>query len=303
MSPSASPLLPVFIAVGPGRTGTTWLDAVLRPHACLPQGVKETHFFSRHYHRGIEWYASHFQRCDGAKPVGEICGYFASADATARIQRHIPKCKIIVTARDPVERVYSHYKMMRRYAFTDRGLLETIERDRNLAAGSYYGEHLPRWFDAFGRDRVFVAFYDDLRDNPQLFLDGIAKFIGIARFGLEGSPIRREAVHTFERAPLSAKLARRGRKLRNWLRDHRAQRTLDALERAGVWAVCFGGGAPYGPLAVDVEEQLRERFRADVARLESLVGRDLSSWKVGRWERAAAKSIPNEDLRSAAVRR
>ncbi len=303
MTASASPLLPNFIAVGPGRTGTTWLDEVLRPHVCLPYGVKETHFFNRHYDRGIDWYAAHFRKCGGAKPIGEICGYFSSAEATARIKRHLPECKIIVTARDPVERVYSHYKMMRRYAFTDRGLIETLERDRTLAAGSYYGEHLPRWFDAFGRDRVLVAFYDDLRDDPQRYLDGISRFIGIGRIDLDGTPIPREAVHTFERAPRSAKLARQGRKLRNWLRDRRAERTLGALERAGVWAVCFGGGEPYGPLAVDVEEQLRERFRVDVERLERLVGRDLTSWKVARWERASATTISRDDLRAAAPRR
>ncbi|MGH7948898.1 MAG: hypothetical protein ACREQF_06720, partial [Candidatus Binataceae bacterium] len=187
--------------------------------------------------------------------------------------------------------------------FTDRGLIETLQRDRSLAAGSYYGEHLPRWFDAFGRDRVLVAFYDDLRDDPQRFLDGSAKFIGIGRIDLAGLPVPREAVHTFERAPRSAKLARHGRKLRNWLRDRRAQRTLDALGRAGVWSICFSGGEPYGPLAVDVEERLRELFRADVERLEQLVGRDLTSWKVARWERASASTISRDELGAAAAHR
>jgi hypothetical protein len=278
--------LPDFIGVGPGRTATTWLDEVLRPHTCLPHGVKETHFFSRHYDRGIEWYATHFRLCDGKRPVGEMCGYFSFPQAPTRIRRHMPDCRIIVTARDPVERIYSHYKMMRRYAFTTRSLMETLERDPMLSAGSRYAEHLPRWFETFGRERVLVTFHDDLRDDPGKFIDAICGFIGIARIDLSTQQIRTEAVHTFERAPRSARLARYGRKLRNWLRDRRAERTIDALGRAGMWALCFGGGEPYGPLPVDVEDQLRERFRADVEQLERLCARNLAAWKVARWERA-----------------
>ena len=55
--------LPDFIAVGPPRTGTTWLDRVLRGHVGLPAGVKETQFFIWRYSLGIEWYAAHFRDC------------------------------------------------------------------------------------------------------------------------------------------------------------------------------------------------------------------------------------------------
>jgi len=41
----------------------------------------------------------------------------------------------------------------------------------------------------------------------------------------------------------------------------------------------------------------------DVERLESLVGRDLSSWKVARWERASAATMSLDDLAAAAPHR
>ncbi len=55
--------LPDFIAVGPPRTATTWLDQVMRGHVGLPAGVKETQFFIFRYSQGIEWYAAHFRDC------------------------------------------------------------------------------------------------------------------------------------------------------------------------------------------------------------------------------------------------
>ncbi len=286
MSQPISTRLPDFIVVGPGRTGTTWLDQVMRQHVCLPRGIKETHFFSLHYQRGIEWYGSHFKSCAASQLAGEICGYFPYPEVPVRIRRHLPRCRIVVTVRDPVERTYSHYKMMRANGFTARGLSETLERDPYLGGASRYGKHLPRWLDSFGREQVYLAFYDDLRRDPQRYIDGISAFIGIARIDLGGRSLGSRVVHSFDRAPRYFKLARYGRKLRDWLRERRAARTIEFLARAGVWAACFSGGQPYGPLPLELERRLRAEFLPDVEALERLSGRDLTAWKAPRSDRA-----------------
>jgi len=48
-----------FVGGGPQRTGSTWLDRVLRAHPalCLPENVKETKFFDQHFNKGLDWYA------------------------------------------------------------------------------------------------------------------------------------------------------------------------------------------------------------------------------------------------------
>src|SRR5439155_1562759 len=103
--------LPDFIAVGPGRTGTTWLHEVLKGHVGLPE-IKEIQFFKWHYEKGLRWYASHFTKCPAGRPVGEICPvYFNSEIARSRIAEDLPRCKIICSLRDPVDRAYSHYRM------------------------------------------------------------------------------------------------------------------------------------------------------------------------------------------------
>src|SRR5207245_11287355 len=106
--------LPDFIVVGPPRTATTWLDTVLRGHVGLPRDVKETHFFARNYRQGLTWYERHFRHCAAEPVIGEICAaYFENPQARERIRTHLPKCRIICTLRDPVERLYSYYKLMR----------------------------------------------------------------------------------------------------------------------------------------------------------------------------------------------
>ena len=80
--------LPDFLGVGPPRTATSWLDAVLRGHVGLPHDIKEVDFFVGNYSRGIDWYKSYFRDCDPNLPAGEICpSYFGSAEAREQIGR------------------------------------------------------------------------------------------------------------------------------------------------------------------------------------------------------------------------
>src|SRR5216683_1959296 len=102
--PTTSPRMPRFIAVGPQRTGTTWLHQVLAGHVGLPS-IKETDYFSKHYARGLEWYLEFFRNCPVTLPLAEIDpNYFGIAEACDRIATDIPDCKIIVSLRDPVDR-------------------------------------------------------------------------------------------------------------------------------------------------------------------------------------------------------
>jgi hypothetical protein len=271
--PSAEGRLPDFLGVGPPRAATSWLDAVLRGHVGLPREVKEVDFFVEHYARGIEWYKRYFTECDPALPAGEICPSYYSAIARERIALHIPRCKIICTFRDPVEWRYSFYKLALRNAWT-RDDFET------WVAKNSTNNHcaLKIWFETFGRDRLLVLIHDDLEADPQRYLDSVCRFIGIAPIALDGSPIGGRRVNTFRAPPRNPRIARRARKLRDWLKAHEAYGTINLLGRAGVWRYCFEGGEEFAALDAAVETRLRERFRPEVEALAELIGRDLSAW-------------------------
>ena len=290
--------LPDFIAVGPPRTATTWLDTVLRGHVGLPLNVKETHFFTRNYRQGLTWYERHFRHCAADPVVGEICAaYFENPQARERISTHLPKCKIICTLRDPVERLYSYYKLMRHNGRTELPFEEALVRHKQMMASSRYALHARDWQRDFGKRNVLVVLNDDLAKDSQAYLDSVTDFIRIERIVVDEAAIARNKANTIEVAPRSARLARSARQLRSWLGSHRMYRTRWLLDRAGVWRFCFEGGPPFPPLDPALELRLRDLLRPEVEMLEDLLQRDLSKWKntATRAERPANfENIPPE---------
>ena len=286
MSANFKHRLPEIIGAGPGRTGTTWLHRVLEGVVDLPYGVKETQFFNTFYDKGIDWYARHFRYATGARKIAEICPYFFHPLAPGRIKAHIPKCRIITTLRDPVDHSFSAYKLVLHFAWARGSFDEVLKSRPNLGSGNRYASHLKTWFDLFGRENVLVTMYDELRAQPQSYLDRVTDFMGVERIVLSARPDIRDDVHSFARAPRSYKLARNARKMMYRLQARQAYGAINLLERAGVWDFCYGRGEQFGRLSEEQEQRLRELYLPEVEQLEELLRIDLSSWKKPQVRRA-----------------
>jgi len=270
--------LPTFIGVGPPRTGTTWLDVILRGHINLPAGNKETLFFDLRYERGLTWYQSHFKSLRPGVPTGEFGpSYFASSDARERIARHIPDCKIICTLREPVARLYSNYKLWRRLALVKDSFAQVAERHENLLSYSRYTSNIDAWRQIFGCDNTLVLIHEDALQDRQAYLDRLCTFIGVDRLNLAKVAKADERVVTVERAPKSRRMARRARQLRGFLAAHRFWRTRKLM--LPVFEFCMGRGEKFPPLDDVLERRLQRRFEAEIEALEELLGRDLSIWR------------------------
>jgi hypothetical protein len=293
MSASSTRRLPSVLGIGPGRTGTTWLHRVLEGHVDLPYGVKETLYFTTFYNKGIDWYARHFRYATGARPVVEICPYFFETETIDRIKAAMPQCRFIVTLRDPVDRLYSVYKNLRYTADARRLTLEeTLSVWPTIAKGNRYASQCLRWFDAFGRDKFLITMYDELRSEPQKYLNRVTDFIGIEKIALSQLPQIADDVHSFKRAPKNRRLARRAQRARFWLKGHQAYNVYNLLERWGVWRFCGGRGEAYQPLTAEQDARLRARYLPEVEALEQLLEIDLSAWKMPRTARAIEASEP-----------
>jgi hypothetical protein len=270
--------LPDFIAVGPPRTGTTWLDRVLRGHVGLPAGVKETQFFIWRYSLGIKWYATHFRDCPANVPAGEVAPtYFAPPEVRDRIALHIPRCRIICTLRDPVDRLYSHYKMWRRIGVIKASFEYVAAYHRELLAHTRYAFNVRAWQEKFGRENVLVMIHEDLRVDRQEYINRLCAFIGIAPIDLSAIPWERERVREVRDAPKSHRLARRALHLRTIVGRYRLYRLAHML--VPVFDRWAGGGHEYPPLGPEMEARLRECLRPEIEELEELIQRDLSTWK------------------------
>jgi Sulfotransferase domain len=278
-NPDPSLRLPDFICVGPGRAGTTWLHAVLTGHVGLPLRVKETHFWGPLYYKGIQWYADHFRYCDPAIPAGEACPYFAAPLAPERIAGHIPDCKIIVILRDLVDRSYSQYRMLRTLGLVRDSFEAVVEKHPRIIDTNRYAFHLERWRGQFGADRVGIFLFDDLRADPQKFLDGICDFIGIDSIPLEGTSVRESDINSRQTMPRNPRTALKASRAIDWMHAHRMYRTLNFTERLRLWDFFMSNGDAFPPLSPETEARLREQFRPEVEAVEKLTGFNLSAWK------------------------
>jgi hypothetical protein len=303
MSPTVRRKLPEIMGVGPGRTGSTWLHRVLEGHVDLPHGIKETQFFSTFFYKGIDWYMRHFRYATGERKIVDICPYYFKVEARDRIKAFIPDARIITTMRDPVDRLYSIYKLMRHSGSARRGSFEeTLKGWPSMAGGNRYAFHLKAWFDTFGRENVLVTLYDELRAEPQSYVNRVTDFIGIERIRLAEKSHLSDETNSFARAPRNRKLARRGTAVKYWLRGQQAYRVVSLLERLGVWEFCGGRGEPFPNLTPEQDARLRERFLPEIEALEEMLMIDLSAWKKPRVARRVSverTSVRKEYLRVA----
>ena len=272
--------LPSFFIVGPPRTGTSWLHEVLKRRVALPALAKETRFFDVHFHRGISWYMTHYPRSINVSRVGEVAPtYFASEQARSHIRELVPKAKIICIFRDPIERLVSLYRLKRAYGWIPWNFEEAILSDPELTESSRYATHLKAWKHDFGPDHVLPTLFDDLRDDPQTYVNRIADFIGIPRFILTSND--RQSIHAseFMTMPRSYSRTRTARLMVEWLQARRFGRLVAVARRSPLRKLFLGGGAPFADPPTDISFHLLELVRGEIEELERMLQRDLSAWK------------------------
>ena len=272
--------LPSFIVIGPPRTGTSWLHDILSEHALLPHPTKETRFFDTHFHRGLDWYRAHFPKQSRNLPMGEVAPtYFASSEARERVAHTIPDVKIVCIFRNPVDRILSLYRLKRAYGMIPWTFEEALIHDPELMESSRYVSNYKAWRDTFGSDRVLATVYDDLRDQPQAFLDRVVDFIGVPRFKLSPSQIAH--VHGSETMthPRNYYRTRGATVMAEWFKARRLDKVVVAVKRSPLIKFFLGGGPAFTALPNNVSLSLYEHFLPEVEELESLLHRDLSAWK------------------------
>jgi len=278
-------LLPSFFIIGPPRTGTTWLHEILRHRAILPKGTKETRFFDIHFQRGLRWYQAHYPSPNGTQVVGEVAPtYFASRPACHRIQDVVPTAKVVCIFRNPVDRIVSLYRVKRAYGFIPWNFDEALRRDPELIESGRYATHLRAWQRAFGSDQILTTFYDDLRSDPQEFVNVLADFIGISRFTLPSHALK--AIYTSESMthPRSYYRTHRATVLADWLKARRLGRLVGLINSSPIRRLFLGGGARFAQPTQEISKSVYELFDNEIEQLETLVNRDLSAWKPSSME-------------------
>jgi len=272
--------LPSFFVIGPPRTGTSWLHQALKDHAVLPRSTKETHFFDKHFHRGLAWYRGHYDVPASGGKIGEVAPtYFASNAARDRIARLVPQAKVICIFRSPLERLLSLYRLKSAYGVIRWSLEQALERDPELLESSLYATKLKGWHQALSPEQVLVTLYDDLRDRPQSFVNSVADFIGLKRFALrpaDADYVNASGGMTYPRHYYFARMAT---VMASWCKSQRLNRVVTAAKTSSFPRLFMGGGQPFAEMSPEMSHRLSEILRPEVEELEVMLNRDFSAWK------------------------
>lgn len=186
---------PEFICVGAQKSGTTTLHVLLdrHPKVFLPAN-KEVHYFDLNYHKGSEWYSNHFALAKTSQICGEITPlYLFHQHAAGRIRSLMPKIKIIILLRNPVNRTISHIFHAQKRGYEPFDIEKSIDaEEERLASGnilsmqrhsyvsrSRYMNQLLRYEEHFKSNQLLILKSEDLFEKPDQAWIKIMQFLNL----------------------------------------------------------------------------------------------------------------------------
>lgn len=198
-------LVPNLLVAGVTKTGTTSLYWYLtqHPEVCPPRGPKEIDFFTP-----MRWgkppigtvadYAGYFSACTGQKYRLDASPQYFDGGPTLveTVKRFTPHARVIVMFRDPVHRIWSHYRTLKAKhkladdvsfgVFFERGM-EVYANGQGdyseftsyrAASLGCYRDFLQDWLEVFGDD-VRVIFYEHLVRDAKRVVTETCAWLGI----------------------------------------------------------------------------------------------------------------------------
>src|SRR5579859_7884576 len=214
-------MMPDFIIIGAQKGGTTSLYRYLTEHPCIaPIYIKEPHFFDIYFYKGLHWYRAHFptavekyyaQRFQQHDLItGEASPYYLfHPQAARRIAKTLPRTRLIVLLRNPIDRAYSQYQHQTRQNGVEpltfeealdceekrlAGEAERLLKDEkyfsfnhrhySYLARSKYIEQLPAWMNLFPREQFLILRSEDIFTDPVSIVRQTLEFLNLPTVGM-----------------------------------------------------------------------------------------------------------------------
>jgi hypothetical protein len=283
-------MLPNFLVIGAGKSGTSSIYEHLREHPqVFMSPVKEPNFFAwdpetpgrlawgsaphREYPvTDLDAYRALFDGAGDEIAVGEASTvYLEAAGVPSRVAETLDSPRFIVSLRNPVERAYSGHWMAVRHGWKHPPFEEAFEPHQDLIEAGRYPRLLRRWFLRFPPDRFHILLFEDLKSSPVQTMQAIYRFLGVdpefkpavrvkhnrggvPRYRFWDSVLAGKAIRPLVAPWLPAGAKRLARRVRS--------RNL----------------APVPPMTPELRRRLTDFYRDDILDLQSLIDRDLGSW-------------------------
>lgn len=170
-----------FIFLGPDKTGSSWLGAMLsrHNHLCVSP-AKDIYYFDRYYRKGWGWYRSLFP-CGNDKILCDIShDYLFSDDAAGRIKSDLVNVKLLTILRSPLERSFSQFLYYYRNGKVDLDFSKAVVKYPEILENSNYSKFMPFYDSRFDENCFKVMLFEDMLVNPECFIKDIFQFIGVS---------------------------------------------------------------------------------------------------------------------------
>ena len=302
---------PTFVVIGAMRAGTTTLyyDLLNHPQVRMAR-VKEPNFFVFDGTRtdlpltrdGIERmransvieagpYHQLFQGAHGARAVGDVSpAYLYSSLAAKQMRAAVPDLRVIAILRNPVDRAYSAYLRRANVDPDPDVFVSTAEREHKelaqgrklplypLIVGGLYSQHLQSYFELFSPGHRMICIFETFWARYRSALEDIHHFIGVTAIPTaEARSLNRSGVPRWSSLD---RVLRSGTKFKALAKRYLPGRAVSALittkQAIEDWTLRE---------SLDLPEPVRSYlmdsyFDADIERVEDLLDRDLSLWRL-----------------------
>jgi hypothetical protein len=203
-----------FVVGGAQKCGTSTLYLWLGRHPEIGMAhPKELHFFDTERRDWIhpDYTDLHAALPEGRKVYGEATpSTLYWLPAQYRLRAYRADCKLVLMFRDPVERAFSHWSMIRARQAEPLEFGDAVRHGRvRVATGSkvpglnrwysyvergLFGSQLGHLLTVFPREQLLLLDLADLDDRPDHLLAQVTDFLGVARDGFtDRTPLRANA--------------------------------------------------------------------------------------------------------------
>lgn len=200
-------LMPDFLIIGAGKSGTTSLYYYLKQHPqVFMSEVKEPNFFALEGKKllskeedkeevnffpwavtQLEDYKNLFKEAKPGLLKGESSTMYLYMDqAPDKIKSYVPGVKMIAIFRQPAERLYSRYlHLARDNRMTGDDFQKVFDKNsiwwkrNDLIQEGFYYRHLSRYYQSFPKENIKIFLYEDLIKKPDETIKAIYTFLGL----------------------------------------------------------------------------------------------------------------------------
>ncbi|MFW5869267.1 MAG: sulfotransferase family protein [Planctomycetota bacterium] len=189
---------PNFFVIGAMKAGTSSFHQLIGRHPdVFMSDFKEPQYFAPHKlpfrgwwgegkqlpSPGPQWYLDLFREAGSAKWLGESSTAYTKRPlvegCVERIHRFNPDARLIYVVRDPVDRAVSHYWHFVRYGSETRDMLPAFRHRPQYTQISDYAMQLEPYVKAFGRDRICIVRFEDVKEDASSCMRSVWQWLGI----------------------------------------------------------------------------------------------------------------------------